>query len=55
MAEVDPALADPTPAGDMADRADAWRIAVKLIKDAGLAHDADTDETLALATFIYRG
>lgn len=55
MASLDPTLAGPSMAGDMAERADAFRIAIALVRDAGLIAEASPGEILDIAQFIYGG
>lgn len=52
MARVDSSINDPTPTGGVADRADVYRVATALIKQAGLATEASADDLLALTQFL---
>ncbi|WP_329544672.1 hypothetical protein OG548_08115 [Streptomyces sp. NBC_01356] len=52
MAQFDPSIADLTPTDAVADRADVYRIAAKLIGEAGLITDADPEDVLVLAQFL---
>jgi hypothetical protein len=52
VAAIDPTLRDPTPTGAVADRADAYRIAVGLIRQAGMADAMQPDDALYLAKFL---
>jgi 3-deoxy-D-manno-octulosonic acid (KDO) 8-phosphate synthase len=52
MARVDAAINDPTPTGGVADRADVYRVAAMLIRQAGLVTDASPADLLELAQFL---
>lgn len=52
MAQLDPFLAGPVKTGVVADRADIYRAAVKLINDAGFFTDATPEDALYLAQFL---
>jgi hypothetical protein len=52
MARVDAAINDPTPTGGVADRADVYRVASMLIRQAGLISDASPADLLELAQFL---
>jgi hypothetical protein len=52
MARVDAAINDPTPTGGVADRADVYRVATALIRQAGLVSDATPEDLLMLAQFL---
>jgi hypothetical protein len=52
MARIDASIADPTPTGAVADRADVYKVAVKLINDAGFFTDAGPEDALYLAQFL---
>ncbi|MFI2188015.1 hypothetical protein [Streptomyces sioyaensis] len=55
MAQLDPSLADETPTGIVADRADIYRVAVRLVRDADLITDASPDDVLNVARFLEYG
>jgi hypothetical protein len=52
MARVDASLNDPTRTGGVADRADVYRMATKLVQQAGLISDPTHDDVLRLAEFL---
>jgi hypothetical protein len=52
MARVDASLNDPTPTGGVADRADVYRVATALLRQAGLVGEASADDVLRLAEFL---
>jgi hypothetical protein len=52
MARVDAAINDPTPTGGVADRADVYRVATALVRQAGLVSDATPEDLLMLAQFL---
>ncbi|WP_328546768.1 hypothetical protein [Streptomyces platensis] len=55
MAQLDPSLADVTPTGIVADRADIYRVAVRLVQQSGLIRDASPDDVLNVARFLEYG
>jgi hypothetical protein len=52
MAQIDASIAEPNVASVIADRADCYRVAVKLISDAGFFTDAGPEDALYLAQFL---
>jgi hypothetical protein len=52
MAQIDASIADQTVTSVVADRADCYRIAVRLIADAGLIAEASPEDVLYLAQFL---
>jgi hypothetical protein len=52
MAQIDGSIAVYTPMDAVADRAEVWRIASRLIRDAGLVTDASPEDVLYLAQFL---
>lgn len=52
MVRIDGSLSDPTPTGAVADRADVWRIAVALLRGAGMVAEARPDDVLELSRFL---
>ena len=53
MAQLDGTLREPTPTGVVADRADCWRIAVRLIKDVGyVISEVELGDVLYLAQYL---
>ncbi|MGW6920883.1 hypothetical protein ACWGA9_06300 [Streptomyces sp. NPDC054950] len=53
MAEVDPTINDPTPTGEVAERADCYRIAVAQMRNADLLLKAEARDVLELTEFLY--
>lgn len=53
MAKLDPTLREPTATGGVANRADWYRIAVALLKDAGL--EVTAADALDLAHYLAAG
>jgi hypothetical protein len=52
MAQLDASIAELTPTDVIADRVDVYRIAAKLIGEAGLITEADAEDVLCLAQFL---
>lgn len=52
MARVDASINDPTPTGGVADRADVYRTATALLRQAGLVAEASAEDVLMLAQFL---
>lgn len=52
MAQLDPSIAEQNVTTIIADRADCYRTAVKLISDAGFFTDASAEDALYLAQFL---
>jgi hypothetical protein len=52
MVRVDSSINDPTPTGGVADRADIYRMATVLLRQAGLVTEASADDVLRLAEFL---
>lgn len=52
MAAIDPALADPTPTGAVADRVFVYRVAARLLREADLPTDTEPHDVLRLAEFL---
>lgn len=52
MAQLDASLAEPNVASAIADRADCYRVAVRLLKDAQLLSEAAPEDALYLAQFL---
>jgi hypothetical protein len=52
MAQIDASIADQTVTSVVADRADCYRIAGRLIADAGLIAEASPEDVLYLAQFL---
>jgi hypothetical protein len=53
MAALDPTLNDRTATSAVAERADCYRMAAALIKQAGIIKDPEADDVLRLAEFLY--
>jgi hypothetical protein len=52
MAKLDGTLREPTPTGALADRADIYRVAVVLLRDAGMLAQATPEDVLFLAQWL---
>ena len=56
MAQLDASIAEPNPTTNLAFRADAYRLAVKLVREAGLLGGDDAaDDVLYVANFLVSG
>ena len=55
MAQLDPTLREPTLTDDMAYRADAFRLGVRLVREAEVLADATPEDLLELARFLANG
>lgn len=52
MARLDPSIAAPSVTSRTADRADCYRLAVVLLKEAAFVDDITPDDALYLAQFL---
>jgi hypothetical protein len=52
MAQIDGSIAAYTPMDAVADRADVWRVAAGLLREAGLVAEASPEDVLYLAQFL---
>lgn len=53
MAQIDASIAEPNVASAIADRVDCWRVAVRLVKDAGIdVSDTNVTDILYVAQFL---
>lgn len=52
MVQLDPSIAAQNVTTVIADRADCYKTAVRLLKDAGLITDASPEDVLYLAQFL---
>lgn len=52
MARIDAGINEPTPTGVVADRADVWRVALALLRGAGLVAETRPDDVLELTRWL---
>lgn len=55
MATIDASVNDPSPADDLALRADCVKIAAALLRGSGIIQSADAGDLLSMAEFLYAG